>query len=275
MSISKNDVIFVKASVVGVDLNAALIAKFTENTWQRNRSLAEKTKDTAQGKNAELAVIHYLQNNSDLHYIPYDDFRDDSFEKHAPFDGIMFRNSIDPGIVKTIIKKVNDEIKKSDHGEITASLRSYIYQNGVRTIEIKSTKVNDRKTDSYGKTDVSLILEDDFLTYPFYCRSGYYDTRGYIFYAKTRMGLRGYYDYDDLEKEVVKKELSENSDIFIRVYVDDNGYYLIGFITKDNLLKNPEIKKMIKPGKSQRALYFAKSLKMGEPMPVITTCFPK
>ena len=87
------------------------------------------------------------------------------------------------------------------------------------------------------------------------------------------MGLRGYYDYPDLEKEVVKKELSENSDIFIRVYVDDDGYYLIGFITKEDLLKNPEIKKMIKPGKSQRALYFAKSLKDGLPMNVLSKEF--
>ena len=115
MSITNNNVTFIKASAVGTDLNAALIARFTENTWQRNRTLAEKTKDTAQGKNAELAVIHYLQNNSNLHYIPYDDFRDDSFEKHAPFDGIMFKNTIDETVVREIIRRVNDEIRTSDH----------------------------------------------------------------------------------------------------------------------------------------------------------------
>ena len=266
MSINKSQVIFIKSSVVGVDLNAALIAKFTENTWQRNRGLAEKTRDTAQGKNAELAVIHYLQNNSNLSYIPYDDFRDDSFEKHAPFDGIMFNNSLDERIVKDIISRVNAEIKKSDHGEITASLRRYIFSSGVKTIEIKSTKVNDKKTDSSGHTNVAAILEDDFLTYPFYSRSGYYDTKGYMFYAKSRMGLRGFYEYKELEEKVVKNELSENSDLFIRVYVAEEGYYLIGYITKENLLSNPEIKKMIKPGKSAKALYFAKPLTSGEPM---------
>lgn len=107
------------------------------------------------------------------------------------------------------------------------------------------------------------ILEDDFLTYPFYCRSGYYDTRGYVFHAKSKMNLHDYFDYEVLLNKVVNKELSENSDIFIRVYVDADGYYLIGFITKENLLSNLEIKKMIKPGKSQNALYFAKPLTVG------------
>ena len=133
--------------------------------------------------------------------------------------------------------------------------------------------MNYRKKDRSNKTDFILILDDDFLTYPFYCRSGYYDTKGYVFLAKSKMNLKGFFDYPVLLEKVVKNELAENSDIFIRVYVDEDGYYLIGYITKEELLTNPEIKKMVKPGKSQNALYFAKPLREGKPMNTLSSEF--
>ena len=227
MALTEEDVVCIKASSVGIDQNASFIAKFTENTWQKNRGLKEKTRDTAQGKNAELAVIHFLDSNGKIGYIAYDDFRDDGFEKHAPFDGILFNKTIETNIVKTIIADVNNEVHLSKYGEISATLREKIKRQNVYCVEIKSTKINEKKM--YNKeVSIDSILNDDFLTYPLYARSGYYSTESYIFLAKKRLNLSGWIDMPELKKIVFENEERNNSDIFIRVYVSPDNYYLIG-----------------------------------------------
>lgn len=265
MPILSNEVICIKASSVGIDQNASFIAKYTENTWQKNRGLKEKTRDTVQGKNAELAVIHYLQNNGGICYIPYDDFRDDNLKKHAPFDGLLFNKKTNEKVIKDIIIKVNYEVRISAYGEITPQLRDLIRSKSVFCVEIKSTLVNYKKM-THGIISIEKILEDDFLTYPIYARSGNYSTNEYIFYAKKRMNLAGWVELPELKKAVLKNEEKYNSDIFIRVYVSNDTYYLIGYMTKHELLLNGEIKKMPRPGKSMYALYFAKPLRNGNSM---------
>lgn len=273
MSINTQDIIKIKSNTIGLDQNVDLIAKFTENTWQINRGFSEKKRDTAQGKNAELAVIEYLHKFSDLIYIPYDDFRTDSFEKHAPFDGIIFHKSNSDSEIKKCIDLINNEIEISSIGTITKSLRKLLYSKGIRCVEIKSTKVSNKRYDSKGNVVLEEILEDDFLTYPFFARSGFYTTNSYMFLAKSRLRIPGYLNLDELKPLVIQNEIDESSDLFIRVYVSDSHYYLIGYMTKEQLFHDAEIKKMIKVGKSKNALYFAKSLKLGNPMKEIYKIF--
>jgi hypothetical protein len=266
MALQEKDIINISSELIHQVDNIDLIVKYTDNTWQKNRNELEKTSDTDQGKRAEEAVQIYLDKEKDITYIPYDDFRTDNFEKYAPFDGIAFAKETSIKLVTKIIQKINNEISQSSFGNISPELRSEIYKNGIRCIEIKSTKVNKKKLDEKGNVAFDKILDNHFLTYPLYARSGNFNIREYVFYAKKKMELHGFLDYEDLVKKIMLNEKIHSSDIYIHVYMDDSNYYIIGYITKEVFYELAEMNKLIKPGKSKYALYFIVSLRNGFPI---------
>ena len=166
-------------------------------------------------------------------------------------------------MVETIIKRINNEIKQSTYGDISSDLRKYIFNQGFRCIEIKSTKVNDKKLDEKGNVDFDKILENHFLTYPAFARTGNFSYEEYVFYAKKKLHIKGYLPYETVKRQVIENEKSNSSDIYIHVYMDEANYYIIGYITKEKFFELADIKKLIKPRKSKKALYFVCSLKDG------------
>ena len=107
------DVIYVKDYVFLENISfeertSDLIAKNTCNTWQKKRDLLEKIKDTKQGKLAEKFVKQYIEQHTGLSYLEYDEIRIDNYEKHAPFDGLLYlKDKLNKDILDECIKKIN------------------------------------------------------------------------------------------------------------------------------------------------------------------------
>ncbi len=261
------------------------IVKYTANTWQPNRGAAEKRRDAEQGKRAEKAVaLCFSQNFPAVRYLSYDKIRSDNFQKHAPFDGLLFAPSrTDKKCLDDMIGKIRSEIASGEYGTISAGLRADLCNRGIYTLEIKSTAVNDKKRaaanfrtyDSPAQTKalLSAICEDDFLTYPHFLRVGSYDWQGYCRYVRSQMPRLGARSFGELEEEVKQIELANMDDFYIRVYMDDyfKKAIVLGFLTREEFMDRPEIKKMILRGKSERALYFAKSLTARRPLGELVT----
>lgn len=137
---------------------------------------------------------------------------------------------------------------------------------GIKIVEIKSTRVTQRHKNYRGDIVFEKILMDDFLTYPKYLRNSEDITTKEKYYSYCKMKNSNY----DL-----KEELSNMSDIYIRVYMDDNQKkgFIIGYIDKYTFFNNMQLKKMEKFRKSERALYWAVNLKKGFPIKSLTKEF--
>lgn len=281
------DVIYVKDSVFLENISfeertSDLIAKNTCNTWQKKRDLLEKIKDTKQGKLAEKFVKQYIEQHTGLSYLEYDEIRIDNYEKHAPFDGLLYlKDKLNKDILDECIKKINNDVQNSITGNITSECRKLLNKNGLLIIEIKSTKVNDRKKDiarnyqKYNDNKRECLLQaiknqDDFLTYLHFCRYGSFDDfNTYCNYVKNKYLKQTSFRENELVEKVKHIELENLSDIHIRIYIDydESKAILIGYIKKEMFLKEPIIiKKMIKFGKSEGAVYLTKPLKVALPI---------
>lgn len=253
------------------------IAKNTFNTWQPGRDITEITLDTTQGKKAENVIQHFFSVYTQFTYLSYDDIRIDKFEKHAPFDGLIFNsNNVKGHEIKALVDVINTEIMSSIDGQISSGVRKKITLGGVYTVEIKSTKVNKNKietaktyqkqnqTDKYTSI-ISAIREDDYLAYPFWTRVGDMNFDQYILFAGERLSLDTSLGKTFTVNKIIEHEVENLSDVHIRVYLDDDKdlFYIMGYVIKKAFFENPIIKKMIKKGKSEQALYFSVSLKLG------------
>ncbi len=250
------------------------IASNTKNTWQPERDFDEVLRNTKQGKIAEKAVELYFENvksKTNIRYISYDTFRNDDSKKHAPFDGILY-DVCQKDKLNYYISKINNEISFDKYGRITDRLRAEMYHNRLSTVEVKSTKVNSKKKNlsNFASYDDSISVEklineickDDFLSYPKYTRTGDLTWKQYCNKFKNRTNQTSGLYGKELESKMRDIELNCMSDIFIRCYVDVDYMktIILGFITKEDLLTPPEIKKMIRRGKSENSLYFSKNL---------------
>lgn len=239
------------------------ITEHTKNTWQENRNKIEKLEDTKLGKKAENIVEKYIYDNfSELNYLSYDDFREDDFEKHAPFDGLLYKKEdVSEEILKEIVKKINEDIQNGQYGRISSETKKFINNNNIKIVEIKSTRINKKRhLNDSGEIELEKILNDDFLTYPKYLRIDKFNSLTedkYYKYCKKRNK-----SYNPNE------ELENMADIYIRVYMDDNKKegYIVGYIDKKTFFDNKTLKKMPKPGKSEKAVYWATNLKNGYPI---------
>lgn len=256
------------------------IVSHTANTWQANRGTAEKGRDTKQGKQAEQAVsLFFSKYHTSVKYISYDTIRTDNFLKHAPFDGVLVNcNKVSKTTLAEKFAKINKEIADGLHGTISPELRAELYDAGIYTVEIKSTKVNDKKRtaasfSSYDETVqikklLTAICVDDFLTYPHFRRTGDYDWNSYCSYVQRIVPELSSFTGIALQNAVKEIELASMDDFYIRVYMDEihNKALILGYITKENLVNPPYIKKMPQRNKSEKAMYLAKNLSVRKPL---------
>lgn len=252
-------------SFVGTsNYNTKIISRNTVNTWQPNRSEKEKMADTSLGKIAESIFEKYITRFS-LQYLSYDDFRENNFEKHAPFDGLLFSNKKENEI-KFFTNRINKEVSESDYGKVSVELLSDLTRNQIYTIEVKSTRINDRHKRN-GKVDLATIKRDDFLTYPSAIRKSIKD---YTFsgYADLLVQTGKISVPSGSEKVNIARKYEKQfmMDFYVRVYIDEQTKtgYIMGFISKNQFIKNAVLKRMFKKNKSELPLYLATPISYGK-----------
>lgn len=243
------------------------ITKHTFNTWQKNRSMLEKRSDTQLGKFAEDAVTTAFKYYNIKNYCSYDDFRNDNFELHAPFDGVFINKS-----QNKIFDLVNSKVKE-EGSQLSIKTRDIIRRENAFTCEIKSTRLAEKYKEranfkSYDDNNSLTRLIDylrtlDYLNYPHFTRYGDMTYDQYCKFVRSKYNLS--ISDDKLNSYVREIELGYSSDIFIRVFVDEyfKKVLIMGWIDRITFLTPPETHKLILPGKSELPLYFVKSLKKG------------
>ena len=243
------------------------IVEHTVNTWQEDRTESSKQSDTKLGKLAEDIFASYIKKNiKNLIYISYDDFRTDSFEKHAPFDGLVFNDTINLDILKEIISHINDEVTSNQWGKISDELKYKCYKNHIYIVEVKSTRVNARHLDDNEHIKLDALLEDDFLEYPKYLRIDKYNKiHNFYAYIDFCKKYRSFICHNDCLSKIKEEEKKNMRHIYIRIYINEKEQkaYIIGCISNKTFIQNAIIKKMSQRNKSEQALYIATSLKNG------------
>jgi len=268
---------FEEVSINSLSLNINEISNNTENTWQPTRGINEINKNTMQGKIAETAFETFFNNNSAPFkiIIPYDKIRTDNYKYHAPFDELIYDASeIDEDKFDKLLDCIRNEANTNQYGHLSEKLRQELTNNNILLVEVKSTAVNYRKKNtippfsSYKNTDdviklLNNICEDDFLTYLHYTRKGNLTWEEYCEKFKYKDYRLKNLTGDELYEATRQLEIKNMSNIFVRVYVDHEckKVIILGYITREELMKNPQTKKMILKNKSENALYIAKSLK--------------
>ena len=246
------------------------IVENTFNTWQRDRSCTEKLADTKIGKFAEDVIITLFNKLNIKDYYSYDSFRADDFKKHAPFDGIFSKN-----LNQQLIDFINNNVEK-EGSRLSINTRETIRSFDSYTVEIKSTRLTTKykKRANFVSYDdrksienlINYLMGLDFLNYPYFTRYGDMSYDQYCLYAEKfiKTGL----DINALKEKVREIEMMNSSDIFIRVFMDEDNKKAIvmGWIDRKSFLTPPETCKLILPGKSEVPLYFVKSLNKGFPL---------
>ena len=146
MAINKigNVIIIDNNDIKNESINFDGIVNNTANTWQLNRSVAEKKADTELGKFAENAVITALRILGSKCYYSYDSFRSDDFKMHAPFDGLLIRK-----LSQQIVDLINGAVKV-EGPKLSSKTRQSIRDLGGLTVEVKSTRLAQKYKDRAG-----------------------------------------------------------------------------------------------------------------------------
>lgn len=246
------------------DEKTKIITDHTANTWQPDRGAKEKLADTKIGKIAETLFEEYVKQYK-LLYWSYDSFRKNNFEKHAPFDGLIFREQ-KKELAAELVKRINTEISASDYGKVSTGLLSDLSSSKIFTVEVKPTRITDRHKTN-GDYDIAKIKSDDFLAYPHDLRS-----------TSRDFNLSTYADFliqngkinvpagQDKIAVLKKYEMQFMMDIYVRVYIDEANKtgIIMGYITKGDFVANATIKKMFLKGKSELPIYLATTITNGK-----------
>lgn len=272
------------------------IVQNTVDTWQPDRKLTERGKDTEQGKIAEEIVERFLGEyyRDEMEIKSYDEIRNDNYKKHAPFDFLMWKKgTVD---ITPIVLSIQNDISNTPNEfvRISENTRRLCRYFDVKIAEVKSTKIrNDLKLhacfhgDYHDETEVRRLFEtirqeDDIFCYPHYKRSessDQYTLTDYCEYVKTLQPSLTGFSGDMLWQEVLALEKKmQCCDVIIRVYLDPaaRSGMIIGWMKREDLLDEAvQFKRMWQKGKSERALYFAKSLSQTEGMDKLLTVFHK
>lgn len=243
-----------------------IIAEHTKNTWQSNRSLDDIIKDTTIGKIAEYTLKEHISKHSGYAILDYDDFRVDNYEKHAPLDCIIFEKQNSD--LQLAINAINVDATNNSNGAISNNTKEFLKNLKIYTMEIKSTRITNRHKEK-DTINYQAILNDDFLAYPKFYRkvpSGIEinNWHKYLDYCMNNNKIQPNTDLATLQEI----ELKNMYDFYARVYVEQISsnlfdIYIIGYITKQNLIKDSVIKRMPQYGKSEQALYIATQIKNG------------
>lgn len=254
------------------------ITSHTNNTWQVGRDLDEKRRDTEQGKSAEDIVELFMGEFPQFEYISYDKIRADNGKKHAPFDGLLYKKSkTSQEQIKTAIDKIRTDTTNSWSGQITVDTRTFLRNNHIHTIEIKSTKVSDKKRSGLSEIKdlfpdhtslLNRIRKDDYFVYPHFLRTtndGKVLTfEQYVKFVKDTGKILE--DNNELFlKKLFEVECENASDIVIRVYEDNllKNHYIIGYVLSKYILWKRNIAGMYSK-KSMSALYYKLPLTEGK-----------
>ena len=260
------------------------IASHTHQTWQKDRSFEETVADTSQGKLAEMVVEAYFSSFlTDFIYISYDKIRDDNFKFHAPFDAILIKQEMVKDRNLEVIKtRLADIINKGcqTNGKISCGLRNFLLNNNIITIEIKSTKISQKRINLNDSERINAIQKDDYFLYPYFLRTNDNDVTNFEKYVdyvckKYPDEIINVNKNKAKENNLLNIEFFNSSDIVIRVYTeslsDHNKFYIMGYMRNAEILLNKNIKQFFKKGKSENAIYFTKSIKNGKGIDLLST----
>ena len=253
------------------------LTKNTVNTWQSDRTEKEKLENTKQGKWAEKALELYIKEYDDFVYIPYDNFRKDNMEYHAPTDGLLYNKyMVSKEIVESFIQKINNEMLNTSSGKygfLSKKLREEMKNTGVYMVEVKSTQLWPSILTLDEKGAIAQIKKnDDYIIYPKFLKStneieNFVD---YCNWVKENDKYMSKYSGEELFQKIIEAEKENSrSDIQIRVYTDStrNKVYLIGYVLKNNIIEKRNIKrfksKIKKKDTSKNALYYALPIREG------------
>lgn len=261
------------------------IVRHTHNTWQHDRPLWEIRKNTVQGKSAELVIERFMAENSSLRYRSYDAIRGDHFEKHAPFDGVIFDARISDVILKEAFDRIREDVNESpgDCGTIAVRTREFLEDSGVFTVEIKSSLLQDprdyramgqkekgrRSQKDYEALCAHIRNSYDYFVYPHYCRdhrgiTNFYEYASYVKSSHPEFETRS---TGEFLRRLMRTEWDHACDIYTRVFFDvlSDEIILPGYVTKDRFFEEPRIRKMPSP-KSGNAIYYMYPIKLGAGM---------
>lgn len=252
------------------------IVTHTHNTWEHNRPISVIRENTIQGKRAELVIERLLEEHSTIRYISYDVFREDDFEKHAPFDGIIFNVSISELMLKEIVERVNNDVRNcnGDSGIITVETREFLENRGVFTVEIKSSLLQDpRDYKTMIHKHKNLRTDEDYAALCGYIKS-FYDYFVYPHYCRDNPSIASFYDYTiyvrrmhpnlasgcskkDFLFNLLQEEFNNACNVYTRVFFDilSDEIIIPGYVTKARFFEEPRIMKMRSP-KSENAIYY-------------------
>lgn len=248
------------------------IAKHTHNTWQKNRLYEEILEDTVQGKIIEEMFEDFISSiNRGISYISYDDFRKDDFEKHAPIDGLIFRDGNNN--VESCISRIVKDVEGNSFGKITEETRDFLRSQSIFTIEIKSSRIPDKdypdttKKFNDWKTQeeiISNLRKRDFLVYPKYTRNlgrDIHNFEQYLSFVKSSNSEFNAMSKDLFVNVLLTEEMKDKCDIYTRIFVDkahtDNIIaYMLGYTLRECFFYEPRIINMPRLGKSENALYY-------------------
>ncbi len=257
------------------------IAENTDNTWQQNREKQETVDNTEQGKIAERMVEVFIEQEfgQTLEICSYDSIRCDNLEKHAPFDFLIWeRGTTD---IEPVVVSIQNDIRAATGRNVRISeyTRRLCKTNGIKIVEVKSTKIGERHIEGAGfngdyEDDESvaalvdrIIQDDDFLCYPAYKRREEridYSIEDYCNEVRANNTWLTAFSGTELRDRIVAHECSKQlCDLFVRVYIDEIAQkgFIIGWIRKEELYSGDvQFKRMIKRDKSECALYWAKRL---------------
>nr|WP_314739407.1 hypothetical protein [uncultured Haemophilus sp.] len=220
-----------------LDLNQSIITNHTENTWEKNRDKNEISKNTKQGKIIEeffADLIDYknsISNNIKLEYITYDQIRQDEFKKHAPFDGLLFKQG-NP-YIKEVIDKINEYISTNKYGKLNSNIINFCAKHKVYLIEIKSSKIPDKiyneakknyikhlNNTTFQRDVINSLKKLDLFKYPVFTRNNgsiIHDTKDYLQWVKDNI----YFMKGKNDKEILDYEINESLNLYTRIFIDD------------------------------------------------------
>lgn len=252
-------------------VNIGSLVSNTYNTWQTDRTEVEKKKDTELGKFAEECVTTALDILNINNYHSYDSIRNDSFKYHAPFDGILSDN-----MTNDLVDMINTAVIR-EGSKLSSKTREDIRKKKAYTVEIKSTRLAKKYKERAGfisyenESQLNSLINElktlDFITYPYFTRYGDMTFDQYCWYAEMKF-LHSYLRGQKLRDYVKEIELKNATDIYIRVFVDEElkKALIMGWISREKMFEYPKTHKLILPGKSEIPLYFVKGIKYGKPL---------
>jgi hypothetical protein len=273
-----------KDDLRNIELNLNKITNHTVNTWEANRNQSELYKNTLQGKIVEeffIDLINYknkINNKRQLSFISYDAFRSDSFEKHAPFDGLIFEEH--NSNVAMIINEINACLSNNEYGKLDNKTLDLCKENRIYTVEIKSSKIpyniyknlGDRPRSVPSQLNlINNLTRLDLFKYPEFNRvdgDSIHNAEKYLSWVKGNIdSMRGKSD-----KEILASERNSSTHLHTRIFIDDKlknsegkelfiGYFL-GYALGYEFYENFRVMNF-PSDKSGKALYvtfpFAKS----------------